>query len=157
MKPPLTVKEYFFPFVQVSADPEYTPGEQTKKVDFETKVGVDHNPENGLYQVNLEITALPENENEKTPYAIHLIAVGLFTVSDQIEDPEKLLKITGASILYGAAREFLITITSRGPWPPFFLPTISFLPSPPKGEELEKPVKGAKKAKKIDKNKTSPQ
>lgn len=134
MKPPLTVKEYFFPFVQVSADPEFTPEEPTQKVDFETKVAVDHNSESGLYQVNLEITALPENEKKKTPYAVHLIAVGLFTVSDKIEDPVKLLKITGASILYSAAREFLITITSRGPWPPFFLPTISFLPPPAEGE-----------------------
>jgi len=40
MKPPLTVKEYFFPFVQVSADPEFTPGDPAEQIDFETKVGV---------------------------------------------------------------------------------------------------------------------
>jgi len=153
MKPPLTVKEYFFPFVQVSADPEFTPGDPVEQIDFETKVGVDHNPENGLYQVNLEITALPENEKKRTPYAIHLIVVGLFTVSDKIEDPVKLLQITGASILYSAAREFLITITSRGPWAPFFLPTISFLPSPTESNELVKPTKGSKGVKKIAKEK----
>lgn len=149
MTPPLTVKEYFFPFVQVSADAEYTPGSPQSNPDFETKVFVDHNPDNGVYQVNLEITAFPVNEKDNTPYSVHLIAVGLFTVGKDVPDPVKLLEITGASILYSAAREFLITITSRGPWPPFFLPTISFMPSPPK-EDLPKKIKKVR-TKKLEK------
>lgn len=128
-KPPITVQHYFFPYVEIAADPEYNPENTNDTADsFETKVSIDNSPENNLYQVMLDISLFPENEEKKNPYSIHLVAVGLFTVEDNYQDKENLLKITGASILYSAAREYIITLTSRGPWPPLFLPTISFLP-----------------------------
>jgi len=58
---------------------------------------------------------------------VELIAIGFFSVNAEWKDPLKLLEVTGASILYAAAREFLITITSRGPWGAIMLPTTSFL------------------------------
>lgn len=58
---------------------------------------------------------------------IELVAVGFFEVNSDWPDPLKLLKINGATILYSAAREFLITITSRGPWGAIPLPATSFL------------------------------
>lgn len=140
MNPPLIVKEYFFPYVQVSADPEHSGEEETPSMDFETKVAVDKDPENDTYQVTLEITALPEDETKRIPYAIHLIAVGMFAVDPSWPDPEKLLRINGASILYSSAREFLITVTSRGPWRPMILPTISFLPAEENKSKDAKPV-----------------
>ena len=128
MNPPLTLKKYFFPFVQVAADAEFDSSEGVPEIAIETKVAIEKAPDNDTYQVMLEITVFPENEKKKIPYSIHLIAVGLFSVSKEWDDPEKLLKINGASILYSSAREFIITITSRGPWPPVLLPTVSFLP-----------------------------
>lgn len=128
---PLTVQEYFFPHVEVTADPDFTSqeSENLSEIDLQTKVVVISPDEEGdTYQVTLEITVLPEDEETIAPYSVHLIAVGLFTVDEQWKDPEKLMNITGASILYSAAREFLITITSRGPWPPMILPTVSFIP-----------------------------
>ena len=125
---PLELKKYFFPFVQVSADAEYESTGQEISPHFEVRTTVEHNEENNIYQVVLEITAEPEDENSKIPYSIHLITVGLFAVDENFPDREKLLKVTGASILYSAAREFIITITSRGPWPQVIIPTISFLP-----------------------------
>ena len=62
------------------------------------------------------------------PYAIHLVVVGLFTIDKKFPDHEKLLRVTGASMLYSAAREFIITVTSRGPWSEVIIPTVSFLP-----------------------------
>jgi len=147
MNPPLIVKEYFFPFVQVSADPEHTGDKETPGVDFETKIAVDKDPEDDTYQVTLEITAMPEDETKRIPYAIHLIAVGMFSVDKDWPDPEKLLRINGASILYSSAREFLITITSRGPWAPMVLPTISFLPVEENKNKEPKKIKTTKKTK----------
>jgi preprotein translocase subunit SecB len=143
MNPPLIVREYFFPFIQVAADAEFDPSKGIPKINFETKVKVEKKPQNGIYQVALEIIIMPENETEKIPYSIDLVTVGLFSVSEAIKDPEKLLRITGASILYSAAREFLITLTARGPWqPPVFLPTVSFIPpEEPKPETINKPKK----------------
>jgi preprotein translocase subunit SecB len=141
MNPPLIVKEYFFPFVQVSADPEHVGRKEPSSIDFETKVAVDKDPEDDTYQVTLEITAMPEDETKRIPYAIHLIAVGMFSVDKNWPDPEKLLRVNGASILYSSAREFLITVTSRGPWAPMILPTISFLPVEENKSKESKPKK----------------
>jgi len=126
--PPLELKRYFFPYVQVAADAEYEPSENEIETNFEVKTSIEQDETNDIYQVVLEIITEPEDEESKIPYTIHLITIGLFTVDEGFPDKEELLRITGASMLYSAAREFLITVTSRGPWPPIFIPTFSFLP-----------------------------
>lgn len=125
-KVPLELKQYFFPFVHVAADPQYEPEKGKDKAHFDVKTAVIKDEKNDLYQVTVEITDEPENENSRIPYSVKLIGVGLFSVTPKWQEPEKLLRINGASIIYSAAREFLITITSRGPWPPVILPAISF-------------------------------
>lgn len=127
---PLQLKQYFFPHVEITADPQYKPTKKPIKPFFDVKTHVDKDSKNELYQVVLEITVEAENDKVLIPYSIHLIAVGLFHVHSDFPEPEKLLSITGASIIYSAAREFIITITARGPWPKFILPTISFAPRP---------------------------
>ena len=144
MKSPLRVIDYFFPFVQVSADPEFVPEEDPSEINYETKVAVESDIEKDIHQVSLEITAMPENEDERIPYAIHLIAIGLFQVDEDWDDKEELLRINGASILYSAAREFIITISSRGPWPAAVLPTTSFLPPATKKGKKKPRIKKVK-------------
>lgn len=126
--PPLELKKYFFPFVQVAADAEYEPTESEIELNLEIKTSIEPDESNHIFQVVLEIIAEPEDEKNKIPYSIHLITIGLFTVDEKFPDKEKLLRVTGASMLYSAAREFIITITSRGPWSPVIIPTVSFLP-----------------------------
>jgi len=123
---PLELKKYFFPLVHVAADPEYEPEKGNDKVHFDVNTSITRDEKNDLFQITLEILAEPENEDCRIPYSIQLTGVGLFTVSKKWKEPERLLRINGASIIYSAAREFLITVTSRGPWPPVILPTISF-------------------------------
>ncbi len=142
--PPLELKKYFFPFVQVAADAEYEPSAQKISPHFEVRTTVEHDEENGIYQVALEIIAEPEDENSKIPYSIHLITVGLFTVDENFPEREELLKVTGASLLYSAAREFIITVTSRGPWSQVIIPTISFLQQATKKYGKRKPVSAKK-------------
>ena len=125
-KAPIELKRYFFPLVHVAADPQYEPGKGQDKVNFDVRTAIARDEQNDLFQVTVEIVAEPENEESLIPYSIQLIGVGLFTVNKDWKEPEKLLRINGASMIYSAAREFLITITSRGPWPPVILPTISF-------------------------------
>lgn len=43
MRAPLYVIEYFSPFVQVSADPEFVPEDDNCFVECETKVGIESN------------------------------------------------------------------------------------------------------------------
>ncbi|MDD2388987.1 MAG: protein-export chaperone SecB [Desulfobacterales bacterium] len=135
--PPLELKKYFFPYVKIVADVEYEPSEKEITPNFEVKTSVEHSETNHIYQVGLEIIAEPEDEKSKIPYSIRLVVVGLFTVNEKFPDPNKLLKINGASMLYSAAREFVITVTSRGPWPHVVIPTVSFLPQDKKQVETE--------------------
>ena len=125
-KAPIDLKTYFFPYVQVAADPECNPDADEIHPDIQVKQTVDPDEDNGLYQVTLAITVSPGGEEEKVPYSIDLVAVGLFSVDKGIDDPVRMLKMNGSSMLYSAAREFIITITARGPWPQFSLPTASF-------------------------------
>lgn len=129
MDTPLQLNEYFFPYVEVAADPTAGERENNKKNDnfFVRVESTKIEQEADVYQVTLEIVSEPETEEDKQNYAIKLIVVGFFNVDPKREDKEKLLKITGASILYASAREFLITITARGPWGAVMLPTASFL------------------------------
>lgn len=73
-------------------------------------LAVTHDEEKDLYQVTVEISSAPENDQNPQPYTVNLIAVGIFQVNPDWKEPEKLLSINGASILYSAAREYLITI-----------------------------------------------
>ncbi len=134
MKSPLEIISYFFPAVTVAADPTFDPEAKRIEPEVKVKVGVDRDEENDSYQVALDISFEPESEENSYPYSVSLIAIGIFKVAPNYPDPDKLLGITGASIIYGAAREFIITITSRGPWGAVMLPSISFL----KPEESQK-------------------
>jgi len=81
--------------------------------------------------------------------AIHcgfkVVMLGLFTVDETwMQKPgnvaEKLVLITGASILYSSAREHLLTLTSRGVYPALMLPTVQFNVGPTAKPEAESPA-----------------
>jgi|MTBAKSStandDraft_2_1061841.scaffolds.fasta_scaffold18845_6 preprotein translocase subunit SecB len=127
----LTLHSYHFPVVQVIANPKKPKKSDINNIDYKISVGLSEEKQEKVYQVSVEIISIPEPESEehkksKNAYDIHLVVWGNFSVSPKWAEPEKLVRINGASILYSAAREFLITITSRGPWGAITLPTISF-------------------------------
>lgn len=148
MNTPLQLDAYFFPHVQVTADPQFVPSKNESPPDLIIKVGVEREDKKNLYQVAVEIISQPESDEVRQAYTFHLVGIGLFTVDPKWPEPEKLLGITGASMIYSAAREFLITITSRGPWGQIMLPTTSFIKNfndNTKTDNQKKPTKKQKK------------
>jgi len=90
----------------------------------------------------------PEPENP-CPYDAKLVISGCFIVAEGYKDnPEELVDVTGASILYGAAREMLANLTSRGPHGLISLPSVSFMKATPSKKRVKKTTKkkAAKKA-----------
>ena len=77
--------------------------------------------------LNLEMRA-PEGKN--TPYAIKMEMFGYFQVPEEMPEElrEKMVKTNGSSILYGAAREIIREMTSRGIFRKIYFPTVSFAP-----------------------------
>ena len=80
-----------------------------------------------VVSINLEMK-VPEGKN--TPYAIKMEMFGRFQVSEKVpvELREKMVKINGSSILYGAAREIIKEMTGRGIFRKIQFPTVSFAP-----------------------------
>jgi preprotein translocase subunit SecB len=128
MSTPLHLDKYFFPVAQTIADAEFE--EKGGEVaDFTPQIKLNYKaPKQGnVYQVALEITIQPDDEDHLLPYNVNLIAIGMFRVAEGWDDPVKMILVNGASILYSAAREFIITLTSRGPWNHMIIPTYNFL------------------------------
>lgn len=135
MLPPLQLESYLFPVVKVVAQKEHLDNEGDEyPFDLKVKNAISGPDEDGGYHVGLSID-VTDAEGAVAPYAISLEVVGTFTVVSGFpeEEREKLLQINGCSMLFGMAREFLMSITARGPWGGFMLPTVSFY-TPPEEE-----------------------
>lgn len=65
-------------------------------------------------------------------YQGKLTIAGYFKIADAYPEPKRgdLIKITGASILYGACREMLANLTARSSHGMLSLPSITFVESP---------------------------
>ncbi|MCP5531972.1 MAG: protein-export chaperone SecB [Akkermansiaceae bacterium] len=80
-----------------------------------------------------------EGDDDKVPYRGVIRAAGYFRIAKAYpeQNRETLIKVTGASILYGACREMLANLTARSSHGMISLPSVSFI-------ERKRPV--AKKA-----------
>jgi len=81
------------------------------------------------YQVALTIR-FGDDEDTPSAYSGELVMVGFFYLDEGYPEKkhESLLHVTGSSLLYSAAREFLAMVTGRGIWEPIYLDTVSFIP-----------------------------
>lgn len=87
----------------------------------------DDNPHSFL--LTLEIECDPE-DNSSFPYLFSFKVEGVFECNyseDDLEERKKYVVCNGSSMLYGAVREVLITLTSRQKYGPLLLPTTSFM------------------------------
>jgi preprotein translocase subunit SecB len=137
---PLQLEAHFFTKVEVEANQSFQPeAEEKAESGIQTEVQVAQHQDNPRrWQVTLEVT-LGTNDKE-VPYKISLKCVGFFEVAEEMEEKHAplLVRTNGAAILYSSAREFLLLITGRGPWGPYYLPTTNFL-GPFKAEEEKEP------------------
>lgn len=84
------------------------------------------------YQATLKVDLQDDADSPSKPYySGSLEVVGFFRVSPAYkDDPDKLVNISGASLLYGSIREMVCNLTARGPWGMVTLPTVNFTPQP---------------------------
>ncbi len=84
------------------------------------------------------------------PYSGSISLFGVYLVHEDFpNDPERLIRITGASMLYGVGREMISQITARSPNGILTLPSVSFFEDAPKSKPAKKVAKkkGAKRKK----------
>lgn len=94
-------------------------------VDLEIYVG-QHLKDKLKFRVLVQIDS--DDEVEGNPYAFSIKLVGYFSLVDiqPIEERNVLYYRNAVMLLYSAAREIIATTTSRGPFPAFILPTLTF-------------------------------
>ncbi len=127
---PVSLTEYFVTDLSLTANPSYT---DSKRIEFkqEDMTGdlrlscVDTAAKKWQLTMEIKHQAAPETNS---PYAFRVVIVGFFTVAGRVvdEEQERTVKIQGASVLYGVAREIVRAMTGRGPHRPILIPTVSF-------------------------------
>jgi preprotein translocase subunit SecB len=73
---------------------------------------------------------LKESSLETAPFVFKIVMVGFFKLSEDCSEKETeiLMTNTAPSVLYSAAREYLLIITGRSRYLPVLLPTVTFFP-----------------------------
>lgn len=165
---PVQLMQLMFKHVRVDFDPEHQAPQVinplTEVFTFEgvslySEVGIgeaDMNHERGRVYV-VELRAVvdnapnPEVTNQRfAPYKIDVAAEGLILIpkgAEQVGDPEDLAAVNGASMLWGAIREQVTTITSRMRAGPVLMPSMNFHDLKKANGELQPAAPAAQAAK----------
>jgi preprotein translocase subunit SecB len=129
---PLNLRDYYVTELSVTTNKNFDL-QKPVSMKFEDLVVerhlIQHNDaKNGSpWQLTLRVhhTSAPERN---APYQFTLELVGFFDVNAKVpaEKVETILKVNGASMLYGAARQVIRSATAQGPYLPVLLPSVSF-------------------------------
>lgn len=139
MKPArISLIDYFATDLVLGTNHAFTPDQPVKFEDKDfvvtpTVLKNENAPRDGQrWQVTLEIRHQPA-PGVNFPYSYRVVLVGQFGVQDgvQSDDEERFVRIQGASVLYGMAREIVRALTGRGPYRPVILPTVNFYEQKP--------------------------
>jgi preprotein translocase subunit SecB len=149
---PLHLKNYFVTNLSIQANP-VTEGSKIDLLDgvnTSTTVETAQHIENKRdWKAAVQIKCSPKDKNI-CAYLITVELVGFFEVDKELPE-DKIADVVAANapaILYSAARELILLVTGRGPFPPFALPSVTFIDETPsskrqleesKARELIKP------------------
>jgi len=144
LKPsPIHLLSQNFDEISVQSQHDSEGGSNTLEV-TPTLIPVEEHPDTWILMLSVEIGCEPDSK--KPPYLASVRASGYYRVDASYKgDPQRLVRITGASMLYGAVREMLCSITSRCDNGMLTLPSISFYEDVPKKKTAKKPIKKAAK------------
>ena len=128
----ISCSNYFVTEMSLSASASYDP-EQESDLDLS-----DLQVESDISVIKAEdrqwavILSVEQNvaAEKNAPYNFVVRLIGFFTIIEGLEEArvKQLLLTNGSSILFSAAREILRDMTSKGPYAPLLLPTLSFFP-----------------------------
>jgi preprotein translocase subunit SecB len=94
------------------------------------------------FAVSMKIDFSEADPSSPPPYSGSISLVGVYVVHESFpKDPERLIRITGASMLYGVGREMISHITARSPNGILTLPSVSFIEDAPEPKPAKKAAK----------------
>lgn len=144
---PVQLVQLMFKHVRVEMDPEHPAPQMINPLtDVFTFEGVNLSSEVGIGEADMnhergrvyfvELRAVVDNvpnpasaRQQFAPYKIDVAVEGLILIpkgAEAVADPEDLAAVNGASMLWGAVREQVTTITSRMRAGPVVMPSMNF-------------------------------
>lgn len=128
--PPLQMVEYFF--TKINLEPKFGKVPQKGVYPLQTRIGFQDGKCPGELVINLGVRKGADATDEKGSYAFEIGVSGIFSADKALydKDPEKaisIVKVNGTSMLLGAVRELVLQLTSRGPFPAYTIPALSFV------------------------------
>ena len=137
---PLQLKQDHFKALSVRSMPDYdmdaadfggTPYPQMKTERIATRIilgtatATDIQKQNFLVELHL---AYEPEAGELFPYTLHAEIEGIFELdsAEPLEEQKHLVAVNGASLLAGAIREQILTLTARHQYGPVLIPSLSF-------------------------------
>ncbi|MCS0607392.1 protein-export chaperone SecB [Massilia solisilvae] len=150
---PLQLEHYHFTRLSITArenidNDEMTsstnPYPSTEGLDINTSVslgepGDDDDPHQ--FAVTLHISCAPPDDSD-FPYDFDVAIEGVFSIEHKgtLEERRSLVVCNGASMLFGAAREVLLSATARQKYGPMLLPSANFYGMVPEARNQAKPA-----------------
>ena len=127
MRSPLQLEVYDFHKVSLLANEGF---DRENQPPDNVKLGIQTSSNEDLtrWRIVLDITSVTDEDEPVPAYEIDLRCVGIFKAINPEGDKDdiaKIVMVNGGSILYSAAREYLLGVTARAMWGPFMLPTVS--------------------------------
>ncbi len=122
----IQIKQHLFTRVEVHCDPECMEAPENESYEV-TLSATEPTQEtnNSPWKMNVDVRFGPSDKAKPVRYQGHLTLVGIFEVHPDFSEDKRLdlLRLNGGSLLLGAIREMVLTITSRSARGPFELPT----------------------------------
>ena len=125
---PLHLEDYFFTKVHLDACSGGCDKSQPSAPTCRCEC-LKHKEDPRKWMVSLDLQQARSEGKNCPEYTYHPSLVGLFEVSPEFpeEKMDAMVRANAPAILYGAAREMLLNLTSRGPFPPIRLQTVTFI------------------------------
>ena len=128
--PPLQLVESFFSKVVVNARFDDVSAKDVHPL--QTKVDFFDGKKPGEMLVRLGVRKGANTKEDKCVYVFEIEICGVFSADPALyaKDPEKAksyIRVNGTSMLLASARELVAMLTSRGPFPAYTIPALSFL------------------------------
>lgn len=147
---PLEMLSHVFEEISLKANPKET-DHGAARVEAQ-RVLANHPDDPRNKMLELTVFVISSNPEKPASYEGKCVIRGFFKVIEQYPEDkiDDLIRITGASILYGACREMLANLTARSTHGMISLPSVSFLEAPaPKTKTAKKKAPAKKNTKRI--------
>ena len=129
---PIQLEAYALSDLDYRANQEHKTGQPTTY--REEDIVVDHScvhtaEDEQVWLITLSLRVQPRAE-ANAPYYVSLQLSGLVRALPVLksDNVELIVRVNGASLLYGVAREVVRQVTSIGPFAPLLIPSVSFRP-----------------------------